>query len=330
MCWSPSATGAPASSVITLQAARPCPGLPASAAVAGGARASREHCRHDRGSPRSRREVSGVTGCLAGAFESPEVSPCQQHEYLVMGATPSPVGASIQISEGSFITQTNVASVARVAVLGPTTRDDLFGTGANAVGKRVRVNGIDFRVVGVRSQGRQRLQQPRRCICAVTSVQRLLAGDTHLSRSRSRRELEGHPTSRHRSRRCCFASQDLRPHGRRLQRLVAKRHAATASTITGTFTMCSHRSLDLAPVGGIGIMNMMLTPHLERTVDRASQGGRSATQRHLRAVPRRVVALTFLGGLIGVLLGFGVSWALTSFAASTRKSRCRRCCLLPA
>ncbi|HAO64654.1 TPA: multidrug ABC transporter substrate-binding protein, partial [Candidatus Taylorbacteria bacterium] len=56
---------------------------------------------------------------------------------------------NIQIDEGVFITDINVRSLSKVAVLGPTTRDDLFGVGAEAIGKTIRIKGINFTVVGV-------------------------------------------------------------------------------------------------------------------------------------------------------------------------------------
>ena len=42
---------------------------------------------------------------------------------------------NIEIDEGSFITEQNTRSMSRVAVLGPSARDDLFGEGASAVGQ---------------------------------------------------------------------------------------------------------------------------------------------------------------------------------------------------
>src|SRR3989344_4718920 len=68
----------------------------------------------------------------------------------ISGTVPQYPGVrNIEIEDGSFIAEQNLRSLSKVAVLGPTARDDLFGEGANAVGQVVRINKIEFRVIGV-------------------------------------------------------------------------------------------------------------------------------------------------------------------------------------
>ena len=53
-----------------------------------------------------------------------------------------------EMAEGSFITQSHVTSLSKVAVLGPQVVSDLFGEGANAVGQTIRINGQTLTVIG--------------------------------------------------------------------------------------------------------------------------------------------------------------------------------------
>jgi putative ABC transport system permease protein len=90
---------------------------------------------------------------------------------------------------------------------------------------------------------------------------------------------------------------------------------ATASNITSTFTMLlsSIAAISLL-VGGIGIMNMMLTTVTERTKEiglRKAVGIRKIYI-NLQFLAEAVV-LTFFGGALGILLGWGASLLVTKF-----------------
>ena len=68
----------------------------------------------------------------------------------IIGAVPQYESAhSVIMDEGNFISDAQQRGTAKVAVLGPTARDDLFGVGGDSVGKEIRINGTRFTVIGV-------------------------------------------------------------------------------------------------------------------------------------------------------------------------------------
>ncbi|MEI8343789.1 MAG: ABC transporter permease [Candidatus Moraniibacteriota bacterium] len=227
---------------------------------------------------------------------------------------------SIAMEAGTFVTDQSVKSSAKVAVLGATARDDLFGTGSNPVGQTIRIKNVDFDVVGVTvAKGGSGFTNPDDSIyIPITSAQHYITGDTFIS-TMSVAAVDQNSM---------VAVQN------QISDLLLKRHnisdplqadfslmnqadiIATASSITGTFTilLASIAGISLL-VGGIGIMNMMLTTVTERTREIGLRKAVGIRKFYINMqFLSEAVALTFLGGFIGVLLGWGASLAVTKFS----------------
>ena len=119
------------------------------------------------------------------------VSPSVQRNYQivngnqnwntqVVGVTPDYMYIrSLSIANGTFITQKDVDSRSRVAVIGTTVAENLFGEGVNPVGKNIRINNDPFKVVGLlESKGQSSVGQDQDDIVIIpitTATMRVMA-----------------------------------------------------------------------------------------------------------------------------------------------------------
>ncbi len=242
----------------------------------------------------------------------------------VVGTVSSyPEVRNIQIDLGNFITDQNVKDGSKVAVLGPTTRDDLFGTGVDPTGKTIRINNINFQVVGVTvaKGGSGFGSQDDMIFVPISTAQRYLEGDTYVTTisveaqdAQSMTQVQDQITSllleRHHISDPTLAD---------FQVLNQTDILSTASTITNTFTilLASIAGISLI-VGGIGIMNMMLTTVTERTREIGLRKAIGAKKRDISTqFLIESVMLTFLGGIVGIILGWMLSMLVTYFAGIT-------------
>ncbi|OGH89587.1 MAG: hypothetical protein A2469_02010, partial [Candidatus Magasanikbacteria bacterium RIFOXYC2_FULL_40_16] len=90
---------------------------------------------------------------------------------------------SIQMQIGSFLNDAHVNNISKVAVLGPTARDDLFGEEADPTGQKIRINNLEFTVIGVtQSKGGTGFGNADDLIYVpITTAQRYLTGNESLS-----------------------------------------------------------------------------------------------------------------------------------------------------
>lgn len=232
---------------------------------------------------------------------------------------------NIEMALGSFLSDQNVRGISKVAVLGPTTRDDLFGENTNPLGQIVRINGINFKVIGVvQSEGGSGFgSQDDMIFIPITTVQRFLAGVDYVSTI----SVQAESAQSMASVQLGITNLLLRLHniGDPLTAdftVISQEdilEATTSITDTMTILLAAIAGISLL-VGGIGIMNMMMTTVTERTREiglrKAIGAKRSDISFQFLA---EAVMLTLIGGVIGIILGSGLAFAMEFFTGMATK-----------
>ncbi len=226
---------------------------------------------------------------------------------------------NVQIDEGSFITEQNLLSFSKVAILGPTARDDLFGEGSSAIGQAIRIKSIEFKIIGItKSKGGSGFgSQDDMIFVPLTSAQRFLAGDSYVTTiSIQAQDQQSMPTVQEQITNLLLDRHRISdPQLADFNTLNQADIVQAASSVTQTFTILLGAVAGISLlVGGIGIMNMMLTTVTERTKEIGLRKAIGATKRDINLqFLTEAVMLTFIGGLIGIVFGWTISYAVTYF-----------------
>ncbi len=230
---------------------------------------------------------------------------------------------NLGIDIGGFISSQDVNNFSRVAVLGPMSRDDLFGEGADPIGQKIKINKIEFTVVGVSvaKGGTGFGSQDDVIYIPISTAQRFLSGNNSVTTIDIQAQDE----------------KDMTTVQEQVSALLLARHNIsdplladfsimnqadilnTLSSVTGTLTFLLGAIAGISlVVGGIGIMNMMLTTVTERTKEIGLRKAIGAKNKDISwQFLSEATTLTFVGGIIGIALGWIASIAVSRFGGIT-------------
>jgi putative ABC transport system permease protein len=219
---------------------------------------------------------------------------------------------------GGFITATDVETRRTVAVIGTQIYRDLFPEGGDPTGQKIRIDGTSFTVVGIMEEKGSSAQDTSIFI-PISTFQRYVSG----SRDYATVNIQAASTDVMADLQTIVEGELLRLH--ELPSMDAADFyianqldlLGTMEGVTSTFTLLlgSIAAISLL-VGGIGIMNIMLVSVTERTREIGVRMALGAKSRDiLTQFLTEAVILSTGGGLLGVALGLGASWAASEFAA---------------
>ena len=229
----------------------------------------------------------------------------------------------LSVSDGEVFTEADIKSSAKVCILGQTVVDNLFPDGADPIGKVVRFNSIPFRVIGVlkkKGYNSMGMDQDDLALAPYTTVMKRILAQTYLGSIQCSAVTEGVTdkateqitTILRRNHKLKDATEtteaDADDFNIRSQEELASMMNSTTDMLTILLGCVAGISLI---VGGIGIMNIMYVSVTERTREiglRMSVGARGIDI--LNQFLIEAVLLSVTGGLIGVLLGVGASYAV--------------------
>jgi putative ABC transport system permease protein len=269
--------------------------------------------------------------CPSVKAVAPEYSGRQRAKYMnrntsttVLGTTPEHLDVrNLKLAAGRFFTHSDVARRAKVAVIGDEVKLDLFGENVEPVGKFIKIKSQNFEVVGVMAyKGSMGWSNPDDQIWVPldTAMKRLYGVDY----------IGGIGVQAQNDEVMNDAKEEI-------ERLISKRHripfgdppdvrifnqadlAETAQQQSDMMTMLlTGIALVSLLVGGIGIMNIMLVSVTERTRE---IGIRKAIGARWRDIMNQFliesVTMSLVGGLIGVGLGVGGAWLMSTYVGWT-------------
>jgi putative ABC transport system permease protein len=245
----------------------------------------------------------------------------------VTGTTPEYLEVNnVEVASGSFFTEYDYQRGSKVAVLGASVKETLFGD-SDAIGEQMRMGSNIVRVVGVLELQDTMMGPDDSIFIPLTAMQQMVAqprtaqGDrvvSSISLAVTDEEQADYVvdeiTSLLRSRHRLSAADDDD-----FSIMSVQEIAEMISETTGTMTLLlgAIAAISLL-VGGIGVMNIMLVSVLERTREIGIRKALGAREHDIWIqFLIEAAILTLSGGVIGVIIGWLVSYFINSMGLMT-------------
>ena len=221
----------------------------------------------------------------------------------------------MDVEFGTFFTELDENTHSRVAVLGSDVKKKLF-SGQNALGEKVRVDGISYEVIGVLKHAIQngdddmnsKIYIPFSAMSDIKNTYYLNAVVMEYEGDHEK-VADGHPP-------VDGLSSRVRSQGQARQSSSSTSFADLLDLriiTTGIKILLGFIGLLTLGIGGVGLMNIMLVSVTQRTREIGVEKALGARSWHILVqFLAEALVITLLGGLAGVVLAYIVSWSVGS------------------
>lgn len=238
----------------------------------------------------------------------------RSQQFSVSGFTPAIIPVRVlNVEFGRFYNDAEELQRARVAVLGSDAKDKLF-SGQPAVGETVRIAGISFEVVGVLEA---KMQEGDDNINKIVYIPFSTMGDL-----RDTRYLDGIWLD--------YDGTDYEKVEGDIRAVLAGFHGFNPKDPRAVFVWNAMKNVNnwqiitmglqvfltlvgtaTLGIGGVGLMNIMLVSVTQRTREIGVEKALGARRRDiLTQFLAEAMAITFAGGLLGVVVAYAISWTI--------------------
>ena len=247
--------------------------------------------------------------------------------FNVTGNYPNVISIrALKLAEGRFYNPEDEMQHARVAVIGSEAKEKLF-SGRNALGERIRIDGLSVEVIGVVSPKMQAGDDnTNRLIYVPFSTMSDLKDTRYLDSIWFNYETTAYEGLEQTVRRVMAIDHKFNPTDRRaifVFNLMEQVHQFELITLGLTILLGFIGTLTLG-IGGVGLMNIMLVSVTQRTREIGMEKALGARRRHiLFQFLAESLTITFIGGALGIILAYGVSLSvgrLTLYSAMAKNA----------
>lgn len=233
---------------------------------------------------------------------------------------------ALKLGQGRFYNMQDEMQRARVTVIGSEAKEKLF-SGRNAVGERIRIDGLSFEVVGVLSAKMQEADDDiNRAIYVPFTTMSDLKDTHYLDSIWFNYETPEYERLEQAARDVLAVQHKFSHTDRRAVRvfnLMEQVHQFEVITIGLKILLGFIGTLTLG-IGGVGLMNIMLVSVTQRTREIGVEKALGARRGHILAqFLAEALTITFIGGALGVMLAYAVSLSvgrLTLYSAMAKNA----------